>query len=88
MYNTRVQAIWKHKHIIFRYLRLLSTAVDSAVCHNIKRTVFLQSMIKRMKKKISGIWPNYSKKTVRKNVFCQISTELCKKCEKIQKMQK
>jgi len=32
-----------------------------------------------------GIWPNYSKK-LGKQFFFQISTELCKECEKIQKM--
>jgi len=37
MYNSSVQAIGKHKHIIFRHL---STAVDSTVCHNINKTVF------------------------------------------------
>jgi len=37
MYNTNVQAIGKHKHIIFRHL---TTAVDSTVCHNNNKTVF------------------------------------------------
>jgi len=37
---TSVQATGKHKHIIFRHLRKVSTAVDSTVCHNINKTVF------------------------------------------------
>jgi len=37
MYNTSVQAIGKHKHIIFRHL---TTAVDSTVFHNNNKTVF------------------------------------------------
>jgi len=38
MYNTSVQAIGKHKHIVFRHL---ATAVDSTVCHhNNNKTVF------------------------------------------------
>jgi len=53
-----VQAIGKHKHIIFRHL---STAVDSTVCHNINKTV-LQSIIKLMKIIFRGICPNYTKK--------------------------
>jgi len=37
MYNTSVQAILKHKGIIFRYI---STDVDNTACHNINKTVF------------------------------------------------
>jgi len=37
MYNTNVQAIGKHKHIIFRHL---TSAVDSTVCNNNNKTVF------------------------------------------------
>jgi len=37
MYNTSVQAIGKHKHIIFRDL---TTAVDCTVCHNNNKTIF------------------------------------------------
>jgi len=33
------------------------------------------------------IWPNYSKE-IKKNLFFQISTELCKKIQKIQKVRK
>jgi len=40
MYNSSVQAIVKHKHII---LRELSTAVDSTVCRNINRTVLTKN---------------------------------------------
>jgi len=37
MNNTNVQAIGKHKHIIFRHL---TNAVNSKVSHNNNKTVF------------------------------------------------
>jgi len=59
MYNTSVQAIGKHKHIIFLHL---TTAVDSTVCHNNNKTFFLQRLIRRMKFFCCEIWLNNSKK--------------------------
>jgi len=64
MYNISVQAIRKHKHIIFRHL---SPAVDSTACHNINKTV-IKSLIKRIQIIFCGILPNYSKK-IRKKLF-------------------
>jgi len=83
MYNTSVQAIGKTKHIIFRHL---STAVDNTVCHNINRTVFT----KLDKAYENDFFVEFGQIIVNKLrfFFLQNSTELSKKCEKIQEMRK
>jgi len=80
MYYTSVQAIEKHKHIIFIHL---STAVDNTLQYAIILIKqFLQNMIKRMKISFCGNWPNYSKKNCKKKRFLSNFNRFLQKCEK------
>jgi len=76
--NTSVQAIGKHKHIIFRHQ---SNAVDSTACHNINKTVFTKQD-KAYENYFCGIFRNIVKKW-KKNVFlANIIFQKMEKCEK------
>jgi len=84
MYNASVQAIVKHKQSIFRHL---STAVDNRVFHNNNKQ-FLQSMIKRMKIIVCGIWLNYRNKVQEKMFFDKFQQNYGKNAKKYKKCEK